>query len=153
MMFAGKIEFGAGSNVRRTPWASMIKSAKTALPCWNVDTQVIWDACRAFNRARGNELAPAGYLLGFTRKWRNAGAPSVALKPTREQNDKELEAAALMRMAPVKNWRFLERDLERHIGRLAYETRVSAMQARFGLNRFASALAVHGDAVREGEIC
>ena len=57
-----------------------------------------------------------------------------------------------MRLAPVKNWRFHERDLELRIGREAYEARVSAMQARLGLNRFAAALAVHGEAVREGEI-
>ena len=41
MMFAGKIEIGAASNVHRTPWGDLIKAAKTALPCWNVDTQVI----------------------------------------------------------------------------------------------------------------
>lgn len=44
MMFAGKIEIGAASNVHRTPWGDLIKAAKAALPCWNVDTQVIWDA-------------------------------------------------------------------------------------------------------------
>jgi hypothetical protein len=39
--FSGKIEIGAESNVHRTPWAEGIKSAKTALPCWNVDTRAI----------------------------------------------------------------------------------------------------------------
>jgi hypothetical protein len=152
MMFAGQIEIGAGSNVHRTPWAEMIKAAKTALPCWNVDTQVIWDAFRAFNRARGNEQVPAGYLLGFMRKWRCAVAPSAAPEPERKQSDHELEAAALMRLAPVKNWRFHERDLERRIGRIAYTERVNAMQARLGLNRFAAALAVHGEAASMREI-
>jgi hypothetical protein len=152
MMFAGKIEIGAGSNVHRTPWAAMIKAAKTALPCWNVDTQVIWDAFRAFNRAKGNEQVPAGYLLGFMRKWRCAVAPSVAPEPERKQSGHELEAAALMRLVPVKNWRFHERDLERRIGRVAYTERVNAMQARLGLNRFAAALAVHGEAASMREI-
>jgi hypothetical protein len=152
MMFAGKIEIGAAANVHRTPWGDLIKAAKAALPCWNVDTQVIWDAFRAFNRARGNEEVPAGYLLGFMRKWRSPGVPSVALEPATTQSTSELEAAALMRLAPVANWRFHERDLERRIGRDAYEDRVRSMQERLRLNRFAAALAVHGQAVEAQEI-
>ncbi|MBN8633250.1 MAG: hypothetical protein J0L76_20640, partial [Rhodobacterales bacterium] len=150
--FAGKIEIGAVSNVHRTPWAEMIKAAKTALPCWNVDTQVIWDAFRAFNRARGNEQVPAGYLLGFMRKWRSAGTTPPQVEHERVPGPREQEAADLIRLAPVQNWRFHERDLERRIGREAYAERVSAMQARLGLNRFAAALAVHGEAVRMREI-
>jgi hypothetical protein len=76
----------------------------------------------------------------------------VAPEPERKQSENELEAAALIRLAPVKNWRFHERDLERRIGRDAYETRVRAMQARLGLNRFAAALAVHGEAVGRSEL-
>ncbi|MBL4929405.1 hypothetical protein [Fuscibacter oryzae] len=152
MMFAGKIEIGAGSNVHRTPWGDLIKAAKTALPCWNVDTQVIWDAFRAFNRARGNEQVPAGYLLGFMRKWRSSGTTLPRPEPERALGPKEQEAADLIRLAPVKNWRFHERDLERRIGREAYAARISAMQDRFGASRFSAALAVHGQAVRAGEI-
>ena len=152
IMIFGKIEIGTGLNVHRTPWADMIKSAKAALPCWNVDTQVIWDAFRAFNQARGNAQVPAGYLLGFMRKWRNSGAPSAALEPARSQSESGSKAAALIRLAPVKNWRFHERDLERFIGRKEYDARVSAMQARLGLNRFAAALAVHGEAVGRNEL-
>ncbi len=152
MMFAGKIEIGAASNVHRTPWAEMIKAAKTALPCWNVDTQVIWEAFRTFNRAKGNENVPAGYLLGFMRKWRNAGTPAARPKPERVLSPAEQEVAVLTRLAPVKNWRFHERDLQRRIGREAYDARVSAVQERLGVNRFAAALAVHGEAVRTGEI-
>ena len=152
MMFAGKIEIGAASNVHRTPWGDLIKAAKTALPCWNVDTQVIWDAFRAFNRARGNEQVPAGYLLGFMRKWRSAGTTLPQVEHERVLGPREQEAADLIRLAPVQNWRFHEGDLERRIGREAYAERVSAMQARLGLNRFAAALAVHGEAVRDAEI-
>ncbi len=65
---------------------------------------------------------------------------------------REQEAADLIRLAPVRNWRFHERDLERRIGGVAYAERVSAMQARLGLNRFAAALAVHGEAARMREI-
>jgi hypothetical protein len=69
-IFSGRINISAGSNVFQTCWAELIKAAKTALPCWNVDTQVIWDRFLAFNRARGNETVPAGFLLGFLRRWR-----------------------------------------------------------------------------------
>ncbi|SEO34074.1 hypothetical protein SAMN04488103_1255 [Gemmobacter aquatilis] len=152
MMFAGKIEFGSTSNVHRTPWAAMIKAAKTALPCWNVDTQVIWDAFRTFNRAKGKDEVPAGYLLGFMRKWRTAGAAPTRAEPAPVLDAANAEVAALIRHAPVKNWRFHERDLQQSIGREAYEKRVRAMHARLGVNRFASALAVHGEAVRAREI-
>ena len=152
MMFAGKIEIGAGSNVHRTPWADLIKAAKAALPCWNVDTQVIWDAFRAFNRARGNVEVPAGYLLGFMRKWRSSGVTLPRPEPERVLRPREQEAAELIRLAPVTNWRFHEQDLERRIGREAYAERIRAMQARLGLNRFAAALAVHGEAARGREI-
>lgn len=113
--------------------ADLIKYAKTALPCRNVDTQVIWDTFRAINRARGDEQVPAGYLLGFMRRLRSAGAPST---PQPKLGANEEKAAALMRFANVKNWRFHERDLEWRIGSEAYVERFSLMQARLGLNRF-----------------
>ncbi|MEQ9568192.1 MAG: hypothetical protein RLN85_20680, partial [Pseudomonadales bacterium] len=58
-VFSGHININAVSNVFQTCWADLIKAAKTVLPCWNVDTQVIWDRFLAFNRARGNEKVPA----------------------------------------------------------------------------------------------
>jgi AraC-like DNA-binding protein len=66
-MFSGKIEIGETQSVFQTRWAELIKAAKRALPCWNVDTQVIWERFIAFNRQRGNASVPAGYLLGFMR--------------------------------------------------------------------------------------
>ncbi len=42
-VFSGQITISAGSNVFQTCWAELIKAAKKALPCWNIDTQVIWD--------------------------------------------------------------------------------------------------------------
>lgn len=152
MMFAGMIKIGAVSNVHRTPWGDLIKAAKAALPCWNVDTQAIWDAFRAFNRARGNAEVPAGYLLGFMRKWRSSGTNPTQREPERVLSPKEQDAADLIRSAPVTNWRFHEQDLERRIGREAYAERIRAMQARLGLNRFAAALAVHGEAAKGREI-
>ena len=66
-IFSGQITISEAPNVFQTCWAELIKAAKRALPCWNVDTQVIWDRFLAFNRARGNDRVPAGYLLGFMR--------------------------------------------------------------------------------------
>ena len=152
MMFAGKIELGAGSNVHRTPWAEMIKAAKTALPCWNVDTQVIWDAFRAFNRARGNEQVPAGYLLGFMRKWR-ASSPKLAprtkawTEPARKEDPKMQELHDQIRAAPSSNRQFHASDLCRLIGQTAYDARVLDVVRQFGCPRFAAILAVHGRAV------
>ena len=75
-IFSVQINITATPNVFQTCWADLIKAAKVALPCWNVDTQVIWERFLAFNRARGNETVPAGYLLGFMRRWRTS--PGVA---------------------------------------------------------------------------
>ena len=75
-IFLGQINITATPNVFQACWADLIKAAKAALPCWNVDTQVIWDRFLAFNRARGNETVPAGYSLGFMRRWRTS--PGVA---------------------------------------------------------------------------
>jgi hypothetical protein len=86
------------------------------------------------------------------QKWRSAGTTLPRAKSERVPGPREQEAADLIRLAPVQNWRFHERDLERRIGGVAYAERVSAMQARLGLNRFAAALAVHGEAARMREI-
>ncbi|WP_370651189.1 hypothetical protein [Cypionkella sp.] len=59
-IFAGRIEIAAGTIVYQTPWAALIKAAKSSLACWNVDTQAIWDRFVAFNKARGNAAVPAG---------------------------------------------------------------------------------------------
>lgn len=157
MMFAGRIEIGPGSNVYRTPWAAMIKSAKTALPCWNVDSQIIWDAFRAFNKARGNEEVPAGYLLGFMRKWR-ASSPISAPRtkawsePARKEDPRMQELHDQICAAPSANRQFHASDLCRLIGQAAYETRVLDVARRFGCPKFAAILAVHGRAVLAGEI-
>jgi hypothetical protein len=95
---------------------------------------------------------PAGYLLGFMRKWRTVGAAPTRAEPSPVLDAAYAEVAALIRHAPVKNWRFHERDLQRIIGREAYGERVRAMQARLGVNRFAAVLAVHGEAVIAAEI-
>jgi hypothetical protein len=155
MMFFGKIDIAATANVYSTPWAGLIKAAKSALPCWNVDTQVIWDAFCTFNRARGHEQVPAGYLLGFLRKWRVKGSaprpvvPSPTRLRTLGNND------ALMKLicaAPIRNRQFHASDLRRLIGQAAYDQRVQRLVRQFGCSTFSATLAVHGCAVLAGEI-
>ena len=153
-IFAGKIDLEAESNVYRTPWADMIKAAKAALPCWNVDTQAIWDRFMAFNKARGNAAVPAGFLLGFMRKWRKAPCTQAPQPRCVEKtlSSGEEQALVLARPAPFQNRHFHQRDLERLIGPHAYEFRVQAIQALLKVSRFAACLAVHGEAIGAGEI-
>jgi hypothetical protein len=155
-VFSGQITICAGSNVFRTCWAELIKATKKVLPCWNVDTQVIWDRFLAFNRARGNDSVPAGYLLGFMRRWRTspgtATQPETAPTPKREPDPRERELHDQIRAAPSANRQFHASDLCRLIGQAAYETRVMDVIRQFGCPKFAAILAVHGRAVLDGEI-
>ena len=156
-IFSGKIEIAPGSNVHRTTWAALIKSAKTALPCWNVDTQAIWDRFMAFNEARGNTCVPAGFLLGFMRRWQTSvgrppASPESVNCPRSDAGSVETELVRLTRFAPVGNHQFHAADLQRRIGHVAYKDRVRAMVERFGCGEFAGMLAVHGEAARNGEI-
>ena len=155
-IFAGRIEIGAETNVYHTPWAELIKAAKASLACWNIDTQVIWERFLAFNRARGNAAVPAGFLLGFMRRWRTsvdtaekpgpAATPKLALKPENQ------ELHRLISAAPTKNWQFHASDLCRLIGQAAYEDRIFDVIRHFRCSRFAAILAVHGRAVLAGEV-
>jgi hypothetical protein len=155
-IFAGRIEIDAVTNVYRTPWADLIKAAKASLACWNVDTQVIWERFLAFNRARGNAAVPAGFLLGFMRRWRaspDAAAKTVAdAAPKRTSTPKDIELQRLISAAPSKNWRFHVSDLSRLIGQAAYDARILSIVRQFGCTRFAAILAVHGQAVLAREI-
>jgi hypothetical protein len=155
-VFAGRIEIDARANVYHTPWAEVIKAAKTSLACWNVDTQAIWDRFVAFNKARGNSAVPAGFLLGFMRKWRSstgAGTRSIAdAKPQRVLDPAEQELHRLIAAAPGKNREFHASDLRRLIGQAAYDARVLEVIRQFGCPRFTATLAVHGRAVIAGEI-
>ena len=155
-IFSGLIEITASSNVFQTSWAELIKAAKATLPCWNVDTQVIWDRFLAFNRSRGNGRVPAGFLLGFMRRWRNSwGTPTrPAVKPPARPitDPKERELLRQMQAAPTANRQFHASDLCRLIGHAAYEARVLDVIRKFGCQRFSATLAVHGRAVLAGEI-
>ena len=155
-IFAGRIEIDARANVYHTPWAEMIKAAKTSLACWNVDTQAIWDRFLAFNKARGNSAVPAGFLLGFMRKWRSsAGAgtwPIADAKPQRVLDPAKQELHRLIAAAPSKNRQFHASDLCKLIGQAVYDARVVDVVRKFGCPKFAAILAVHGRAVLAGEI-
>jgi hypothetical protein len=155
-IFSGQITISAGSNVLQTCWADLIKAAKKALPCWNVDTQVIWDRFLAFNQARGNETVPAGYLLGFMRRWRTSpgtvSRQEAAPTPERAPDPRERELHDQIKAAPSGNRQFHASDLCRLIGQAAYDARVFDVIRQFGCPRFTATLAVHGRAVMAGEI-
>jgi hypothetical protein len=156
-IFSGHINIDEASNVFRTCWAELIKAAKTTLPCWNVDTQAIWERFLAFNRARGNARVPAGFLLGFMRRWRTgsssvAPSPSAAPVPQHPADPEAQELHALIRAAPSANRQFHASDLCRLIGQAAYDARVLDVVRKFGCPKFAAILAVHGRAVLAGEI-
>lgn len=155
-VFSGQITISADSNVFQTCWAELIKAAKKALPCWNVDTQAIWDRFLAFNRSRGNDKVPAGFLLGFMRKWRTSpasvGRPEAAPTPERAPDPRERELHDQIKAAPSGNRQFHASDLCRLIGQAAYEARVLDVVRQFGCPRFTATLAVHGRAVMAGEI-
>ena len=152
----GQININEKSNVFQTCWAELIKAAKTALPCWNVDTQVIWERFLAFNRARGNDKVPAGFLLGFMRRWRKSPGemPRQTTPPVPEKplDPRERELLAQVAAAPSINRQFHASDLCRSIGQAAYDARVHEVIKRFACPKFTATLAVHGQAVLAGEI-
>jgi hypothetical protein len=155
-IFAGRIEVNTRANVYHTPWAEMIKAAKASLACWNVDTQAIWDRFVAFNKARGNSTVPAGFLLGFMRKWRSSTGAATRFiadaKSRRALDPSEKELHHLIKAAPSKNREFHASDLCRLIGQAAYDARVLEVVRQFRCPKFAAILAVHGRAVMAGEI-
>ena len=155
-VFSGQITIVADSNVFQTCWAELIKAAKKALPCWNVDTQVIWDRFLAFNRSRGNDQVPAGFLLGFMRRWRTSpgtmSRPEAPPTSDRALDPRERELHDQIKAAPSGNRQFHASDLCRLIGQAAYEARVLDVIQKFGCPRFTATLAVHGRAVMAGEI-
>jgi len=155
-IFTGRITIYEDSSEFQNRWSALIRAAKAALPCWNIDPLHIWERFIAFNRARGHTHVPAGYLLGFMRKWRTAARSIPAeAKPVEEPVVLDTEERLLLdlsRAAPVANRQFHAADLIRKIGAKGYEARVTEVIRRFGCQRFAATLAVHGQAVRVGEI-
>ena len=152
-IFSGTIRvdrFDPGMTAR---WLSMIGRAKTTLPCRAADNRHIWERFREFNQQRGQAAVPAGYLLGFMRKWRTAALTST---PTVEGgaviSSKKRELQSLIAKAPFENRHFHERDLKLAIGESLYVSRLAELQARFGCSAFQARLALHGRAVAAGVI-
>jgi len=136
-------------------WLALIGKAKAALPCRAADSRHIWDRFREFNRRRGQEAVPAGYLLGFMRKWRGSGGgfrPSPPPQAAKSISPVASKLQRLMAPAPFINRYFHEADLKRAIGNDRYEQQVAGLSARFGCSRFQAQLAVHGMAVSAGTI-
>ena len=100
---------------------------------------------------------PAGYLLGFMRKWR-ATKPNQAtageLRRIAGHNPTPQEKAILdlIKAAPITNRHFHASDLRRAIGAADYASRVLAVSVEYGCSTFTATLAVHGQAVMAGEI-
>lgn len=159
-IFTGRIEIGDNSATRRSSWLKLIEAAKGVLPCCGVDAATIWERFQAFNRAKGNLTVPAGYLLGFMRKWRVGfgGKVQTSERPVhhpdaaREVTPAEQHAAKVAAAAPSGNWQFHRADLERLIGRERYEDRIASVMGRLGLGRFRAMLVVHGEAASRGEL-
>ena len=157
-VFTGRIEIGDNSTPLTKAWKIIIDTAKRLLPCCSVAAEVIWERFQAFNRAKGNTTVPAGYLLGFMRKWRvvtpkaPAGLTNAAEKSVPAAAPQDLEALRLAAPAPASNWKFHQADLLRLIGVDHYERRILALMDRLGVNHFAAMLAVHGQAAASGEL-
>jgi hypothetical protein len=115
---------------------------------------VTYERFVAFNKARGNVAVPAGFLLGFMRKWRSDRTAKKCKPSCSEQAIKpgDRKVMDLARPAPFQNRHFHQSDLERLIGREAYNERIRAMQVRLSVMRYFAALAVHGEAVKASEI-
>lgn len=136
-------------------WLALIGKAKISLPCHTADSRYIWHRFREFNRRRGREAVPAGYLLGFMRKWRGGAGefrPDPSQTTPRSSSPKERELQRLIALAPVANRYFHEGDLKLAIGAEAYDARAAEMQERFGCSEFQAKLALHGAAVAAHEI-
>ena len=159
-IFTGSIEIGDNSATRRSSWLKLIDTAKGVLACCGVDAATIWERFQAFNRAKGNQTVPAGYLLGFMRKWRvGFGEKSQAGKRPATQEEvapmvtPEVQCATqIAAAAPVGNWHFHRADLERLIGRDRYEDRIARAMERLRVGWFRAMLVVHGEAMICSEI-
>ena len=144
---------GAGS-VHQTPFADVIEKAKQGTDAENMDAQFLWQGFHLVNTRNDNPVAPLSWLIAFVRKAKpcyNQMKPKASVKP--EQAPVCTDPVILMaKPAKVANRQFHECDLKRAIGREAYDQRVIAIQTKYGANRFAAQLAVHGQAVKEGTI-
>ena len=158
-VFAGYIEVEGDDPAQPSVWLALIDAAKRALPCAEVAARTIWERFLTFNRNKGKSKVPAGFLLGFMRKWKvsratkvPAAAAPIAEKPALAAAPQDIEALHMAAPAPARNWQFHRADLQRLIGMDPYEDRIRALMGRLGVPRFAAMLAVHGEAAQAGEL-
>lgn len=154
-VFSGVIMLNRKGCYPSDRWLTLIGAAKTTLPCRAIDSRHIWERFRMFNRERGHDAVPAGYLLGFMRKWRVGGVlmqVAMTRRPPQEITERQRELQALIALAPVVNRQFHEFDLRRKIGDGAYVERLRAVTHEYGCSDFVGKLALHGKAVRGAEI-
>lgn len=154
-VFFGTITVDCEKPAAPPRWLALIGSAKTTLPCRGADSRHIWDRFREFNQRRGNTAVPAGYLLGFMRKWQASYGESRPKSPQQAGIAIRPEVRELQRLiatAPYINRYFHEADLKRAIGADEYAARLTDIQAGFGCSEFQAKLALHGAAVSAGEI-
>jgi len=154
-VFSGMIVLDRADCPQADRWLALIDTAKTTLPCRGIDNRHIWERFRLFNRKRGHDAVPAGYLLGFMRKWRVGGVltqAAAAPRPPQEMNERQRELQALIALAPVADRQFHESDLRGRIGTTTYEARLKELAQTFSCSEFVGKLALHGLAVRKGLI-
>lgn len=155
-----RVRIRESENVWRTPWASVIERFKRGTPAENMDTQYLWSGFCGLNRRNGREQVPLRFLIGFLKKYPKKPAAWTKSKPAAPPPQPKPAAidpairslVKLASPAPYENRYFHKADLQRHIGAGPYEDRVRAMMTRFACARFQAELAVHGEAVRHGEI-
>lgn len=155
-----KVKIKDSESVYRTPWASIIDRFKRGTPAEKVDTQFLWNGFCGLNRRNGNDSVPLRFLIGFLSKYPGRKQEFTAKsspEPAAAASTKQVERGArrvieMASPAPFQNRHFHKSDLQRRIGEDGYETRVTAIMHRFGARRFSAELAVHGEAVRCGEI-
>lgn len=158
-----KIEVDGEANVHRTPWADFIRRFRTGTPAEKVDVQYLWNGFCGLNQRNGRSRVPLAFLIGFLRKYPTTPQkpqPTVPVgqqaapeaRPTSTADAGALALADMARPAPFGNRHWHKRDLIRRIGQTAYDERVDSLIERYGGNRFGAELAVHGQAVRAGEI-
>lgn len=142
---------GQTSSVHQTPYADIIEDAKKGTDAEKMDTQFLWAGFHLLNTRNGNAAAPLSWLIAFVRK---AKPCFDQMKPSREPDDAKpapsMDPVTLM--AKPANRQFNEIDLVRKIGRAAYDNRIVKIQTEYATNQFAAQLAVHGQAVKAGEI-
>ena len=157
-----KIEVSGEANVHQTPWADFIRRFKQGTPAEKMDVQYLWTGFCGLNRRNGRERVPLAFLIGFLRKYptkppQASVAPqkdraTAAVRPQAAADAGAITLADMARAAPFGNRQWHRSDLIRRIGQPAYDARVAALIDRYGGGRFAAELAVHGQAVRAGEI-